>query len=92
MTSLLQLWIIPVCVLTWNYSSCCANHACQVMVPLVLCFKTMWSVPDTVSWGADYESRTDSSMLISSQNSTDMDPSRVFSFSQASVKVGRWVD
>lgn len=42
------------------------------MVPLVLCFKTMWSVPDTVSWGADYESRTDSSMLVLPHNSADI--------------------
>lgn len=24
-----------------SYSIRCANHACQVMVPLVLCFKAM---------------------------------------------------
>lgn len=43
------------------------------MVPLVLCFTTMWSVPDTVSWGADYERRTDSSVPGLLHNNADMD-------------------
>lgn len=40
------------------------------MVPLVLCFKTMWSVPDTVSWGADYASYADSYKLVLLSNKT----------------------
>lgn len=44
------------------------------MVPLVLCFKTMWSVPDTVSWGADYASYADSYMLVLLSNEHIAEP------------------
>lgn len=73
-----------------NYTVCWASHACQVMVPLVLCFKTMWSVPDTVSWGADYESRTDSSMLVWLHKSIDKGP--ISGFQHLALTVQRCVD
>lgn len=69
---------------------CWASHACQVMVPLVLCFKTMWSVPDTVSWGADYESCTDSSTLVWPHKSIDL--GSISGFQHLTVTVRRCVD